>query len=165
LRSVFCTALVGQGIYLINPKAFLLLNLALGFYNVGTIWAHEIDIFSSWKLVGPKSFHEVQRAHWRKLPYWILTPVGLALLGSIVLFWYHPANSPPWALWGVVLCQLLSIVLTVLFWGRWQAQLARDLRGSGSPFLARILKTHWARTLLTNAYAMILLVWAIAVLS
>jgi hypothetical protein len=34
-----------------NPKTFLLLNLALGFYNVGTIWAHEIDIFRSWKLV------------------------------------------------------------------------------------------------------------------
>jgi hypothetical protein len=23
-----------------NPNAFLLLNLAFGFYNVGTIWAH-----------------------------------------------------------------------------------------------------------------------------
>jgi hypothetical protein len=98
-----------------NQKPFFSSISRLVSITSGTIWAHEIDIFSSWKLVGPKSFHEVQRAHWRKLPYWILTPVGLALLGSIVLFWYHPANSPPWALWGVVLCQLLSIVLTVFF--------------------------------------------------
>ena len=25
-----------------NPKTFLVLNLALAFYNVGTIWTHEV---------------------------------------------------------------------------------------------------------------------------
>jgi hypothetical protein len=148
-----------------NPKAFLLLNLSLAFYNVGTIWAHEVDIFRSWKLVDPKSFHELQRVHWRKLPYWIFTPVGLALLGSFILIWYHPGNSLPLAAWGVALCQVLSIVLTAMTWGRWQAQLARDPRGSESPFLEKILNTHWVRTLLINVNAMILLVWAVAVLS
>jgi hypothetical protein len=137
----------------------------LPFYNVGTIWAHEIDIFRSWKLLDPKSFHEVQRVHWRKLPYWILTPVGLSLFGSIALFWYRPDNSPLWRVGGVLLCQALSIILTGLYWGRWQAQLAQDPLGPDSPHLARILQTHWLRTLLTNAYALILLVWAIKVLS
>ena len=78
----------------LDPKVFLLLNLALAFYNVGTIWAHEIDIFRSWKLLDPRNFHAVQRVHWRKLPYWVVTPVSLSLLGSIVLVWYHPSNSP-----------------------------------------------------------------------
>jgi hypothetical protein len=55
----------------LNPKVFLLLNLALAFYNVGTIWAHEMDIFRSWKLLDPSNFHAVQRVHWRKLPYWV----------------------------------------------------------------------------------------------
>ena len=41
-----------------NADVFLLLNLALAFYNVGTIWAHEIDIFRSWKLIGPAEFHK-----------------------------------------------------------------------------------------------------------
>jgi hypothetical protein len=39
-----------------SSTAFLLLNLALGFYNVGTIWAHELDIFRAWKLIDPKNF-------------------------------------------------------------------------------------------------------------
>ena len=147
-----------------NPSAFLLLNLALGFYNVGTIWAHEIDIFRSWKLLDRSSFHEVQRVHWSKLRYWVLTPVSLALFGSVVLIWYHPANSPPWGIWGVLLCQVFSIVLTATYWGRWQAQLAKDPLGSESPYLARILKTHWVRTLLINAYAAILLAWVIRLL-
>lgn len=143
-----------------NPLIFLFLNLALGFYNVGTIWAMEVDIFRSWKFVG-SDFHKVQEVHWRKLPYWIFTPVGLALLGSIALIWYHPMGSPNWAIWGVFLCQVVSLVLTAIFWGQWQAKLSKDARGSQSPYLAKILKTHWLRTLLINAYAFILLAWVI----
>jgi len=55
----------------LDPKVFLLLDLALAFSNVGTIWAHEMDIFRSWKLLDPSNFHAVQRLHWRKLPYWV----------------------------------------------------------------------------------------------
>jgi hypothetical protein len=144
-----------------NGNAFLLLNLALSFYLVGAIWAIEIDIFKSWKLIGPKDFQTVQSAHWHKLPYWIFTPLGLALIGSIALIWYHPEISPNWAIWGNLISQLTSHLLTAIFWARWQAQLSRDDRGPTSPYLAKILATHWIRTLLINAYGLILLAWAI----
>jgi hypothetical protein len=69
----------------VSPPTFLLLNLALAFYNVGAIWAHEVDIFRSWKLIGRDSFNRVQTVLWRKLPYWVFMPVGLGFLGSIAL--------------------------------------------------------------------------------
>jgi hypothetical protein len=147
-----------------NPRIFLLLNLALGFYNVGTIWAMEVDIFRSWKLVRPEDFRVVQDAHWKKLPYWIFAPVGLALIGSIILLWHHPAGSPVWAILGTPLCQLTSLILTAVFWGRWQAKLSRDPLGSRSPYLGKILSTHWLRTALITASGGLLLVWAILVL-
>lgn len=143
-----------------SPLDFLLLNLALGFYNVGTIWAMEVDIFRSWKYVG-EDFGTVQEVHWKKLPYWIFAPVGLGLAGSIALFWYHPARSPAWAMWSVFLLQMLSLVLTAIFWGPWQAKLSKDPLGSQSPYLRNILSTHWVRTLLINANALILLAWVI----
>src|SRR5215469_264070 len=118
-----------------TPRLFLVLNLALAFYNVGTIWAHEIDIFRSWKLVGEGEFHEVQRAHFRKLPYWIFAPVGIAFLGSIALLWYHPEGSPMRIAWMALFCQFLSMVLTALYWGRWQAKLAQNPHGPKSPYL------------------------------
>lgn len=66
-----------------TPKLFLLLNLAFGFYNVGTIWAHEVDIFRTWKLVEAKSFHQVQYMHWHKLAYWVFIPGEQATPRSI----------------------------------------------------------------------------------
>lgn len=145
-----------------NSLIFLTFNLALGFYNVGTIWAMEVDIFRSWKVVG-NDFHRVQEVHWKKLPYWIFTPVGLALTGSIALVWYHPTGSPLWAIWGVPLTQILSLLLTAIMWGPWQAKLSKDPLGSKSPYLSKILATHWLRTLLICASAILLLGWVLRV--
>jgi hypothetical protein len=137
-------------------------NLALAFYNVGTIWAHEIDIFRSWSLVNAEDFHTLQSAHRSKLPYWIFAPVGFGLLGGILLIWNHPAGSPFWAIYSALVCQILALVLTAIFWGRWQARLALDALGSQSPYLSNILTTHWIRTLLISAYAGFLLIAAVA---
>lgn len=144
---------------------FLLSNLSLAFYNTGTVWAMEIDIFRSWKLLDRQSFDVVRKAHWKKLPYWIFIPVGTAFLGSIVLIWYHPYGSPAWAIWGNIGCQLCSHILTAFFWGPWQAKLSLDHEGPKSPLLLKILKTHWIRTALINAYAAILFSWTAIVLS
>jgi len=146
-----------------SRNAFLIVNLALAFYNVGTIWAHEVDIFRSWRLVDRAAFRRMQRVHWRKLPYWIFTPVGLALAGAVALVWYHPEDSPWWGIWGGLGCQLASLILTAALWGRWQAALSRDERGPESPYLARILATHWVRTLLINANGFVLLLWTLRV--
>ncbi len=148
-----------------DANKFLLLNLALSFYLVGAIWAHEVDIFRSWKLIDAKDFATVQSAHWHKVPYWIFAPLGLALAGSIALIWYHPAASPGWAIWGNLLCQLASHLLTAIFWGRWQARLSKDERGPASPYLEKILATHWIRTLLISGYSLILLAWTVHALA
>jgi hypothetical protein len=147
-----------------NSTLFLVVNLALAFYNVGTIWAHEIDIFRSWKLLDAPTFHRVQAAHWHKLPYWVLGPAALALVGSFTLVWWYPLGSPAWAIWCGVACQVAAHILTVVVWGRWQAKLSQDPLGSASPYLARILSTHWIRTILVSAYGLALLIWAIEVL-
>ena len=144
-----------------NSMAFLIINLAVAFYNVGTIWAMEVDIFRSWQFVGTGDFHKIQEVHWKKLPYWIFTPVGLGLIGSIILFWYHPAGSPEWAMLSTFGFQALSLLLTAIFWGQWQAKLSRDSLGPKSPYLKKILRTHWVRTLLINAYALVLLMWVL----
>jgi hypothetical protein len=45
-----------------SPAELLLVNLALGFYAVGAIWAHEVDIFRSWNLAKILSTHWIRTA-------------------------------------------------------------------------------------------------------
>jgi hypothetical protein len=148
-----------------NGNVLLLLNLALAFYLVGAIWAHEVDIFRSWRFVDARDFRTLQTAHFRKLPYWVFAPLGLALAGTIGLILRHPNGSPGWAIWGNLGAQVVSHVLTAAMWGPWQARLSRDERGAQSPYLGKILATHWIRTLLITVYGGILLVWAMQVLT
>lgn len=137
-------------------EIFLLLNLALAFYNTGTIWAHEIDIFRTWKLVDPHAFHRIQQVHWRKIPYWVFVPVGLSFAGSVALFWYHPLKIATGEIILAFGTQFLSHVLTGIFWGPWQAKLSQDPAGSKSIYLHKILKSHWVRTSLITLYSVIL---------
>ena len=72
-----------------------------------------------------------------------------------------PGRFPAWEMWGAFGCQALSLGLTAILWGRWQAKLARDPLGPASPHLARILKTHWVRTALSTLSAAVLFDWVL----
>jgi len=115
-------------------------------------------------LTGRLHSQKCKRHIGEKLPYGIFTLVGLALCGGVALVWYHPTSSPVWAIWANLICQALAIVLTAILWGQWQAKLSKDPLGSRSPYLTKILATHWLRTLLINADALILLTWAVQVI-
>jgi hypothetical protein len=144
-------------------SVFLLANVALAFAVAGFVWAHQVEVFRSWRLIDAKSFRAVHDAHWRALAVWVV-PIGLGLAGSIALIWYHPAGTPAWAIRAAVLCQVVTQVLTLLFWGRWQAQLRVESNGPDSPVLARLVRTHWMRAVLVSAYAAILIVWMMSAL-
>jgi hypothetical protein len=146
-----------------SPNTLLLLNLAIAFYLVGAIWAHEVDIFRSWRFVDAANFRRLQSVHWKKLPYWIFTPLAIAFGGSVTLVWYHPIASTDWAIYGSLSFQCASHLLTAILWGPWQAKLSYDDRGPASPYLAKILATHWLRTLLITGYGITLLTWAIRI--
>lgn len=140
----------------------VLVALLVAGYNFGTIWAHEVDIFRSWRLVG-EHLQKVQTVHWRKVPYWVLGPVVVGFILSVAMLWLHPSGSAAWA-WASFGIHAGSGGLTGAMWGRWQASLARDPRGAESPYLGRILATHWIRTGLYSANAIIVLLWCITVI-
>jgi hypothetical protein len=106
----------------------------------------------------------VQDVHWKKLPFWIFAPLGLALAGSIILFFYHPDKIPAGEIWAPFGLQVISHVLTSIFWGQWQYKLSKDQSGGKSIYLDKILKTHWIRTALWNANGLMLLYMTIQTL-
>jgi hypothetical protein len=137
---------------------FLLGNLVLASVIAGFVWAHQIEIFRAWRLLDRASFRAVHDAHWRTLPVWVV-PIVLSTAGSVALIFYHPAGSPAWAIRSGVACQALTQILTLLFWGRWQASLRTQADGPRSAVLTWLVRTHWVRAVLVTANVGILVVW------
>src|SRR5215469_2505889 len=95
-------------------------------------WGLEVDLFRSWRLIDLKDFHTIQSVHWHRLPYWVFVPPGLALVGPIVLIWFHPNLSPSRPIWGNLGCQLASPTPTAIWWGPWRAKLSQYVPGPDS---------------------------------
>ena len=75
----------------------------------------------------------------------------------------YSAGAPAWAIAGNLTCFVVAIGLTAAFWARWQAKLESDnTMGGRSPWLKKILDTHWIRVVLVNASAGFSLVLVIA---
>lgn len=146
-----------------NSYTFLILNLVLAFYNIGIIWTMELDVFRSWRTLDENSFYSARGTHWKWLPYFVFIPVGLALIGSIGLLWFHPNNSPLWMIWSSFSCQVLAHILTFLFWGRWQAQIYFKKLKPTDPVIEKLIKTHWIRTALMTIFGFILLSWILKI--
>lgn len=137
----------------------LLITFALSFYGLGLIWAIETLIFPGWALLPDlPTFEKVRGAHWKIIPYLVFIPIGLLFVLTIALLWYMP-------LLPIILAfffQLFSHILTGLTFGRWQARIAIEHQGPNSPFLKKILATHWIRTTLVTLNAAALL-WAVLI--
>ena len=78
---------------------FLLAMLALAFYNVGMICVMQADVFPSWRLLDFETFQRVRGLHWQALPLLVFVPVGVSLMGAVVLLRYHPDGTPRALLW------------------------------------------------------------------
>ena len=57
--------------------------------------------------------------------------------------------------------QLAAHLLTVVMWSRWQALITFQNLGPQDPLVERLVATHWIRTVLVAAYALVLR-WATA---
>ena len=79
----------------------------------------------------------------------LVSPGQFALVGSVVRSGLSNSGAYPHG---------LSV-------GPMAGETDKDPLGSASPYLAKILATHWIRTLLINAYAFILLLWVVKCLA
>ena len=72
---------------------FLLLMLAVSFFNVGTLWS-------------------------RTTRSWVFIPLGAAFVGSLAAVLYHPLEWPIWPAFAGAACQVAVLVVTAVSWRR-----------------------------------------------
>jgi hypothetical protein len=148
------------------------INVIVSFYNLAVIWLMQLDVFYSWRYIPSEVFEvfevfgKMQGEHFWSLFVTVFPQAIVALVLSFLLIQYrHPVISLK-CLWLGALLQILIWLLSAVFWGRWQGQIAIPLHSVVTHSLGpanfelyqTLMKTHWLRVLLIPAY-WILAVW------
>jgi hypothetical protein len=107
-----------------------------------------------WPMVGSADFHRYHLAWWHSV-WWTFIPAGLALIGSILLFFMRPRYFPQWAVLGAVAAQLVTLIATLIFWAPLQASLSTS-SGLDMAGFHTLLWTHWFRVALMWVPAVIM---------
>ena len=140
----------------------LVVTFATSMYGVGNIWMTQFG-WRLWPFVGPNEFGAYHNAWWAMIKPVVFPMAGIAVLGSIALIWCRPAGVTATPVWLSLSCHIATYTLTILMWGRWQAQmqLARHADGSLDPLYVRAMGTHWIRAVLITMNGLAVL-WMMA---
>jgi hypothetical protein len=142
-----------------RTRWLLLVNFAVAFYNVGTVWLVQLSCYPLWALVGPADFQAYHEAWWHSIWGVILGPGGVGFLGALAMLRWLPPCVPVRAAWLGVALQVAVYLLTAVWWAPLMARLARvvDPSGTQTPEFLLLLSTHWLRVALFTAYGLLML--------
>jgi hypothetical protein len=136
----------------------LLVNFAIAFYNVGTIWLVQTTCYPLWAFVGPAEFQAYHEAWWHSIWGVILEPGGVGFTGAVAMLWWRPPRVSLRAVWVGVLLQVAVYLLTAVWWAPLMARLAQAVDPSGvqTADFRLLLSTHWLRVALFTAYGLLM---------
>jgi hypothetical protein len=142
----------------------LLVNFAIAFYNVGTVWLVQWTCYPLWVFVGRGEWEAYHLAWWHSIWGVILGPGLLGFLGSWAMLWWRPARISTRAVWLGITLQVATYFLTAVWWAPLMARLVEVVDPSGMPTLLfrLLLLTHWLRVALITAYGL-LMFWMVRV--
>ncbi len=142
----------------------LLVNFAIAFYNVGTVWLVQVTCYPLWVVVGRGEFEAYHQAWWHSIWGVILGPGLFGLLGAWAMLWWPPRRVSARAVWLGIALQVAVYLLTAIWWGPLMARLGEvvDPSGTPTPLFRLLLWTHWLRVALITAYGL-LMFWMVRV--
>ena len=139
-----------------------LITFALVFYGMGAASVESFVNYPTWPLIGPNEFRAYHRALSPLIIGYMVIPLVVATILTILLLWYRPASIPRWMIWLALVLQLVAWVSTFTIQLPIQGQLSAD--GLSLPLIDRLRATSfWLRRVphMANAF---LFLWMMSVL-
>ena len=117
---------------------------ALVFYGTGAAFMEGFMAYPSWPLVGSAEFQQFHRFITPRILTYLVAPLVLGTVFSILLIWFRPAAIPAWAVWASIALQTIVWVSTVTIQVPIQLRLSAD--GLSLPLIERLIVTNfWLR--------------------
>ncbi len=148
-----------------TPKTsfwLFLITFALVFYGMGAASVESFVNYPIWPLIGANEFRAYHRALTPLIVGYMVIPMVVATILTILLLWFRPASIPRWMVWLAIVLQLVVWISTFTIQLSIQGQLSAD--GLSLPLIERLrITSFWFRRVPHIANA-ILFLWMMSVL-
>jgi hypothetical protein len=139
-----------------------LISFALVFYGVGASFVESFVNYPTWRLIGANEFRAYHQALSPLVIGYMVIPLLIATLLTVLLLWFRPAPIPRWAIWLAVVLQLIPWVSTVAIQLPIQMQLSGD--GLSLPLINRLIITNWWLRKVPQIMNALLFLWLMSLL-
>jgi hypothetical protein len=129
----------------VNTSTWLfLITFALVFYGTGASFVESFVNYPTWRLIGANEFRDYHQALGPLIIGYMVIPMLLTTLLTVLLLWLSPAPIPRWAIWLSVVLQFIVWISTFAIQIPIQRQLSAD--GLSLPLIDQLILTNfWLR--------------------
>ena len=129
----------------VNTSTWLfLITFVLVFYGTGASFVESFVNYPTWRLIGANEFRDYHQALGPLIIGYMVIPMLLTTLLTVLLLWLSPAPIPRWAIWLSVVLQFIVWISTFAIQIPIQRQLSAD--GLSLPLIDQLILTNfWLR--------------------
>lgn len=129
-----------------------LIAFSLVLYGTGAAMIESFVNYSSWHLIGAAQFTEFHRFISPRILGYLVAPMVLGTVFSVLLLWHRPTAIPLWAVWSVIGLQAFVWAATIGIQVPIQIELGKS--GLSLPLINRLIETNfWLRRIPYGACA------------
>jgi hypothetical protein len=139
-----------------------LIAFALVFYGVGASFVESFVNYPTWRLIGTNEFRAYHQALSPLVIGYMVIPMLITTILTILLVWFRPAPIPRWAIGLAVVLQLIIWVSTFIIQLPIQMQLSGD--GLSLPLINRLIFTNWWLRKVPQIINALLFLWLMSLL-
>ena len=139
-----------------------LITFALVFYGMGAASVETFVNYPTWPLIGAGEFRAYHQALGPLVIRYMVIPMLIATVLTVLLLWLRPAPLPRWAVWLAVILQLITWVSTAAIQIPIQLQLSSD--GLSLPLIERLIFTSWWLRRVPHLVNSFLFLWMMSLL-
>lgn len=139
-----------------------LTTFALIFYGAGASFVESFVNYPTWSLIGSAEFRTYHQALSPLVIGYMVIPMLIATVLTMLLAWCRPAAVPRWAIWLSITLQMIIWISTATIQLPIQFQLSAN--GQSLPLIEQLISTNWWYRKIPQIINTILFVWMMSLL-
>ncbi len=143
-----------------RPRWIFLIAFALVCYGTGAAFIESFVNYASWHLIGADAFIAYHQFISPRVVTFLVAPLVLGTVFTILMLWFRPAAIPAWAVWVAIAAQAVVWVSTVTIQVPIQLQLSAH--GLSVELVERLITTNFWLRRIPHAVCAGLFLWMAA---